>query len=91
MNKRKDLANYCRQSRTAAELSWEEFPSLSRAGTVGGFLPRFLIHTISPSGLPKVEVEKGCYNLQGTLFHWEDVKVGGIVAVASFLLEAEAF
>lgn len=40
MNKRKGLANYHRQSRTAAEPSWEEFweefPSLSQAGTVLG-------------------------------------------------------
>lgn len=49
------------------------FPSLSGAGTVGGFLPRLFIPTISPSGLPEVEVEKGCYNLQGTLFHWEEL------------------
>lgn len=36
VNKRKGLANYHRQSRTAAEPSWEEFPSLSQAGTVAG-------------------------------------------------------
>lgn len=91
VNKRKSLANYHRQSRTAAEPSWEEFPSLSRAGTVGGFLPRPFIYTISPSGLPEVEVDKGCHYLLGALLYWEDFWMGGITAVASFLLEAEAF
>lgn len=65
VNKRKGLANYHRQSRTAVEPSWEEFPSLSRAGTVRGFMPRPFIYTISPSGLPEVEVEKGCRYVLG--------------------------
>lgn len=91
MNKRKDLANYLRQSQTAAEPSWEESPR-SRAGTVtvGGFLLPPFIHTILPSRLPEVEVEKGVLLFAGDLLHWEGCRVGRI-AVARFLLEADAF
>lgn len=74
---RGSLANYVRQSRTAAEPSWEEFPSLSRAATLRGFLPPF-IHTTSPGGLPEVAVAKRVLLFAGTLstgrvLGWEEL------------------
>lgn len=54
-------------------------------------MPPPFIHTILPSRLPEVEIEKGMSLFAGDLLHWEGFLVGGMVAVARFLLEADAF
>lgn len=88
VNKRKGSANYLRQSRTAAEPSWEESPE-QRCYSPG--LSATSFHPPgSPSRLPEVEVEKGVSLFAGDLLRREGWTVGGIVAVARFLLEADA-
>lgn len=57
---------------------------------VRGFLPPPFIHTVLPSRLPEVEVEKGVSLFAGDLLHWEGFRMRRIT-VARFLLEADAF
>lgn len=86
MNKRKGLANYGRQSRTAAELGWEVFPSLSGAGTVGGLFATSLYSHHLPQSVTWGGGWEGVLQLAG-----DPLPLGGIVAGANFLPEAAAF
>lgn len=77
MNKRKGLANYLRQSRTAAEPSWEESP---RAELVqaGAFCHLLLFTPFYPADHLRWRLRRGCHSLQetsstGRAFWWEEL------------------